>query len=141
MADVVQVETVVVDKDGDTVKETPAPVTTTVPRYTPHSYFGGSYLARSGLHGSYLGGYGSYLGGYGSRFGHGYGLGWGGYGYGGYPWAGSWAGRSCVGAPKVCAPKVEAKAEVKVEAKVCATTDTVAETLRRSKQLVESLNA
>ena len=71
---------------------------------------------------SYLGGahgYGSYYGGYGGGYGHGYGYP---YGYGG---PGSLYG-SYLGAPTT---RVEAP---KVEAKVGATTDTVAETLRKS---------
>ena len=112
---------------------TTVPVTTTLP-YS--SYYGaglrGSLLARSGY------GWGGYGGLYGSAYGHGYGGLYGsayGHGYAGYP---GWGYGSYVPAT-TCAPKVEVK-EAKVE---CATkvTDTVAETLRRSQQLVESINA
>ena len=76
---------------------------------------------------SYLGGahgYGSYYGGYGGGYGHGYGYP---YGYGGH---GSLYG-SYLGAHTVVPTTTSVEAP-KVEAKVCATTDTVAETLRKS---------
>ena len=145
MTDVVNVETVVVDEGGDAVEETPAvTVPTCTAKYTG-SYLRRSLLGRSGLYGSYLGhGYGGYGFGHGSYLGHGYG-GYGGFGHG-YGYGSHLAGSRYTPyvpyVPKttVCPAKVEAKVEEKVEVKT-SVNDTVAETLRRSKELVESINA
>ena len=105
--------------------------------YVPYK----SYFGASGYHGSYLGGYGHGL--YGHGLGHG--LGYSGL-YGGH----SYVPYTSTYVPKVCATptveveeKVEEVVEEVAEVKPCEPemSKEVAETLRRSKLLLESVKA